>query len=56
MIELNCQGCGGNRFNYPNSIHDESPILCESCGHSLGTFSELKQRVADQVVLLQPPR
>jgi len=48
--ELNCSKCGGNRFRYPRSIHDETPIICEDCGHSVGSFAELKQRMSAAVL------
>jgi hypothetical protein len=49
MIELNCPACGNNRFRYPDAAGD-APILCETCGHSLGTFDQLKERMAEEVL------
>ena len=48
--ELNCAKCGGNRFRYPPSIHDATPIACEDCGHSVGTFGQLRDRMAADVL------
>jgi DNA-directed RNA polymerase subunit RPC12/RpoP len=48
--ELNCIDCGGNRFRYPQSIHDETPIVCEECGHVVGTFAELKEKMTAAVL------
>ena len=49
-IELDCPSCGENRFRYPDKMEDDTPILCETCGRDIGTFGELKRRMADQVV------
>jgi DNA-directed RNA polymerase subunit RPC12/RpoP len=54
--ELNCSKCGGNRFRYPPSIHDETPIRCEDCGHTVGTFSQLKEKMTAQVLRGKNPR
>jgi DNA-directed RNA polymerase subunit RPC12/RpoP len=48
--ELNCSRCGGNRFKYPPSIHDRTSISCEDCGHNVGSFAELKERMAAEVL------
>lgn len=46
-IELNCPTCGNNRFDYP--AEDDQPVCCQFCGDSIGTYAELKDRVADEV-------
>lgn len=48
-IELNCAGCGGNRFALGRIAADADMVLCEECGSPVGTVAELKQRVAGQV-------
>lgn len=46
-IELNCAACGGNRFVYPLRMTDESMIICDDCGHEIGTVTQLQQMVID---------
>jgi ribosomal protein S27E len=47
VIELNCNTCGNNRFNFPEK--DSEPVTCQFCGESLGTQAEVKQKMADAV-------
>lgn len=49
-IELNCAVCGGNRFSLDQGNSDRSLIICEDCGHEVGTLAKLKQMVADEVM------
>jgi DNA-directed RNA polymerase subunit RPC12/RpoP len=49
-IELNCSACGENRFSLDRELTDQSNIRCEECGHRIGTFRELKDRVAELVI------
>lgn len=44
-IELSCSSCGGNRFRYPPNGNGENVVICEDCGHVVGTLEELKQKV-----------
>jgi uncharacterized Zn finger protein len=55
-IELNCAECGKNRFNLADGPDDEARICCDSCGHVIGTMSELKERVAAEVLRLAAKR
>ena len=49
-IDLNCSKCGGNRFSLDQGQSDRSPIICEDCGHEIGTMAKPKQMVADEVL------
>lgn len=49
-IELNCAICGGNRFSLDQGNTDRSLIICEDCGHEIGTLAKLKQMLADEVM------
>jgi len=49
MVELNCDDCGGDRFSYPVSVQDSASIQCMDCGRSMGSFEELKERIAADV-------
>jgi len=49
-IELACAVCGENRFNLGHGAEDDSLILCDACGHVIGTLAELKERVAAEVL------
>jgi len=44
-IELSWQVCGGNRFRYPHNGNGEKIVICEDCGHEVGTLNSLKDRV-----------
>ena len=48
-IELNCLMCGGNRFIYPEELTDQSLIICDDCGHEVGTVAELQQKVIQEL-------
>ena len=48
-IELNCLMCGGNRFIYPLKLTDQSLIVCDDCGHEVGTVAELQQKVIQEL-------
>ena len=47
MKVLSCPRCGNNRLEFPD--RDEEAVRCQSCGESLGTLAELKQRVGEEV-------
>ena len=49
-IELNCAECGQNRFTIIRNMGDEEVVTCSDCGHNIGTMSELKERVAAEVL------
>ena len=49
-IELNCAACGSNRFSLDQGNSDRSLIICEDCGHEVGTLAKLKQMVAEEVL------
>lgn len=49
-IQLNCAECENTRFNLSDADTDWSVVVCEDCGHVVGTFAELKQKVADEVL------
>ena len=46
-IELNCRTCGNNRFEFPESDHEQ--VLCQFCGDSVGTYAQVKARIAEEV-------
>ena len=50
MRDLNCAACGGNRFSLDHGNSDRSLIICEDCGHEIGTLAKLKQMVANEVM------
>lgn len=49
-IDLSCGECGSNRLDIPAQAGDHSPVVCEECGHALGSLGEVKNRV-EQAVL-----
>jgi hypothetical protein len=49
-IELNCAECGSNRFSLDQGNSDRSLIICQDCGHEIGTLAKLKQMLADEVM------
>ena len=49
-IELTCAACGKNRFTFPEGGDDESEIVCEDCGHLVGTMGAVKDAVARAVI------
>lgn len=49
-IELNCVGCGGNRFSLDQGNSDRSLVICEDCGREIGTLGSLKSRMAEEVI------
>jgi DNA-directed RNA polymerase subunit RPC12/RpoP len=49
-IELKCAKCGGNHFSLDQGNSNRSLIVCEDCGHEIGTLARLKEMVAEQVV------
>lgn len=55
-IEISCAMCGRNRFNLSTAQRGTSIIICEDCGHNLGTLRELEQRVADEVLRRTSPK
>jgi ribosomal protein S27E len=48
VIELNCPKCGNNRFTFPSKDHE--PVSCDFCGEAIGTYAEVKDRIAAEVV------
>jgi predicted nucleic acid-binding Zn ribbon protein len=48
--EVTCEDCGGNRFRYPPSLNDDTLIVCEDCGQSVGSVGDLKARIAAEVL------
>lgn len=48
-FEFNCPKCGENRFKYPARTDQTTPILCESCGESMGNFADLEKRVGERL-------
>lgn len=49
-IELTCAACGKNRFAFPEGGDDGSNVVCEDCGHLVGTMGALKEAVAQAVI------
>ena len=54
-IDLSCGQCGGNRLDIPALATDDSPVVCEDCGHALGSLGELKTRVERAVLRRDEP-
>lgn len=54
-IDLACAQCGSNRLDIPASAADDSPVVCEECGHVLGSLGDVKSRV-EQAVLRRSDR
>ena len=48
--QLNCKNCGGNRFRFPPFIRDDTPIVCDDCGQSAGSFSELAKNLSQEIL------
>ena len=48
-IDLSCRVCGSNRIRFNHAVTDACEVTCEDCGGRIGTFGELKQRVAEQL-------
>lgn len=55
-IELSCGECGGNRIAIPAQAGDDSLVICEECGHALGSLAEVKVRVEEAVLRGQGDR
>lgn len=49
-IDLSCGECGSNRLDIPAQDGDDGAVICEECGHALGSLAEVKTRV-EQAVL-----
>jgi uncharacterized Zn finger protein len=49
-VDLSCGQCGSNRLAIPAEADDDSLIVCEECGHALGSLGELKSRVEKAVL------
>lgn len=49
-IDLSCGECGSNRLDIPAQANDDSPVVCEECGHALGTLGDVKSRVEEAVL------
>ena len=54
-IDLSCHQCGSNRLDIPANAEDDSPVVCEECGHALGSLGEVKRKV-EQAVLRKGKR
>jgi len=48
IVELNCKICGNNRFTFPADANE--PVSCDSCGEVLGTYAEIQEEIAVEVV------
>lgn len=48
-IDLACQKCGKNRFDFPADGNDAGMITCVECGQPIGTLGEIKKQVAGEV-------
>ena len=49
-IDLNCPACGDNRLSLEDAQTDDCMVHCMDCGHPIGTFKELTERVAETVI------
>ena len=49
-VDLSCAECGSNRLAIPADASDDSPVVCEECGHALGSLGEVKTRVEEAVL------
>jgi hypothetical protein len=49
-IEMSCQDCGNNRFDFPEGgDDDDAHVTCADCGHLVGSMGSLKEAVATAV-------
>jgi len=48
-IDLSCARCGSNRIAFNHAVSDACDVTCEDCGSVVGTFGDLKRRVAQQM-------
>ena len=55
-IELECAVCGSNNFKLDNKIEDDAQVICDDCGHEIGSMAELKKKVADEVMKRARPQ
>ena len=49
-IELSCRRCGSNRFKLDEAVNDAAVVVCEECGHEIGTLGKIKEEVAERVL------
>jgi hypothetical protein len=49
-IDLSCGECGSNRLDIPAEANDDSPVVCEECGHALGSLGDVKSKVEEAVL------
>ncbi len=49
-IDLSCGECGSNRLDIPAQANDDSPVVCEECGHALGSLGDVKSKVEEAVL------
>ena len=48
-LEIACAACGGNRLSLDQK-DDASRVVCEECGHPIGTIGELKDQFEEEVL------
>lgn len=48
-VNISCAECGGNRFDYPLVLNDDSMIRCIDCDHEIGTVAQLQDKVVEQL-------
>lgn len=41
-LSAQCKNCGGTEFTLPDEATDETIIICNGCGQSVGTVAEFK--------------
>lgn len=49
-IELKCASCGGNNFKLDDQLEEDAQIVCDDCGHAIGSLAQLKAKLADEVM------
>jgi Protein of unknown function (DUF982) len=42
---LGCPACGSLKVDLPDGVENTTLVYCDSCGHSLGTWGDLQQKL-----------
>lgn len=55
-IELNCAVCGGNNFKLDEMVDEDAQVVCDDCGHEIGSMAELQKMLAEEVLKRARPQ
>src|SRR5215471_11424248 len=53
---LGCPKCGNNEFVVPDPATNDSPVICTSCGATIGPWGEVRVGILDEVKELKGAR